>query len=231
MNGFLNLPAPSIHANRKHRIASLIKLSLALMLAGGLAGCKQEELFTSPDALSAQAAKTGEAAASGSDVMKLREGDTLKITFPGSPSLDTTQQVRLDGKITMPLVGEVDAAGMTPPELERKLVDLYAPQLASKQVTVEVVTSTLTVYVTGMVQRPGKVVSDHPLSALDAVMEAGGFDFTKANLKNVVVIRREGNGMKNYNLNLKAVLEGKESKPFYLKPGDIVYIPERFSMF
>jgi protein involved in polysaccharide export with SLBB domain len=82
-----------------------------------------------------------------------------------------------------------------------------------------------------MVLRPGKVLSDHPISALEAVMEAGGFDYTKANLRDVVVIRREGNVMKNYKLNLKAVLQGKQSEPFYLKPADIIYVPERFSMF
>jgi polysaccharide export outer membrane protein len=125
----------------------------------------------------------------------------------------------------------VDAAGMTPVALEKKLVDLYAPQLSSKQVSVQVVSSSLTVYVTGMVLRPGKVLSDHPLTALEAVMEAGGFDYTKANLKDVTVIRQEGNAMKNYRVNLKDVLKGKENTPFYLKPDDIVYVPERFSMF
>ena len=62
-------------------------------------------------------------------------------------------------------------------------------------------------------------------------MEAGGFDYTKANLKAVNVIRREGNNMKHYVLNLKAVLDGLDNEPFYLKPGDIIYVPERFNMF
>jgi hypothetical protein len=62
-------------------------------------------------------------------------------------------------------------------------------------------------------------------------MEAGGFDYTKANTKNVVVIRREGNITKNYPVNLKKVLGGEKSELFYLKPDDIVYVPERFSMF
>jgi polysaccharide export outer membrane protein len=205
-----------IFAAGKRRFVSLAMLPLALIAAGMLAGC--ETPIPPTAALKEQ-------------VMNLREGDALKISFPGSPTLDTTQQIRRDGKITMQLVGEVDAAGMTPSALEKKLVDLYAPQLSSKQVTVEVVSSSLTVYVTGMVLRPGKILSDHPISALEAVMEAGGFDYTKANPKNVVVIRREGKTMKNYKLNLKAVLQGKQNEPFYLKPDDIVYVPERFSMF
>lgn len=213
----------------KRRFVSLAVLPLALILAGMLTGCETQDFSAAVP--KEQAAKTGELAAKTNELMNLREGDVLKISFPGSPTLDTTQTIRRDGKISMQLVGDVDAAGMTPAALEKKLVDLYAPQLSSKQVTVEVVSSALTVYVTGMVLRPGKVLSDHPLTALEAVMEAGGFDYTKANLKDVVVIRREENVMKNYKVNLKAVLQGKQNDPFYLKPDDIVYVPERFSMF
>lgn len=161
----------------------------------------------------------------------LREGDILKITFPGSPNLNNVQQIRTDGKITLPLIGEVQAAGLTPIDLQQKLMDLYAPQLSSKEVTVEVQNSSFPVYVTGAVLRPGKITSDHPMTALEAIMEAGGFDYTKANLKAVVVIRQEGNQTKNYTLNLKLAMEGKINEPFYLKPSDIIYVPEKFSWF
>lgn len=226
MNIHSNSKALQIFAAGKRRLVSLAMLSVAVIAAGMLAGCK-----TQTGVLTEQAAMTGGLTATTNELMNLREGDVLKISFPGSASLNTTQTIRRDGKISMTLVGDVDAAGMTPSALEKKLVDLYASQLSSKQVTVEVVSSSLTVYVTGMVLRPGKILSDHPISALEAVMEAGGFDYTKANPKNVVVIRREGNVMKNYKLNLKAVLQGKQNEPFYLKPDDIVYVPERFSMF
>ncbi len=110
-------------------------------------------------------------------------------------------------------------------------MDLYAPQLSSKEVTVEVQSSSIPVYVTGAVLRPGKITSDHPITALEAIMEAGGFDYTKANLKAVVIIRQEGNQTKKYNLNLKLEMEGNSSEPFYLKPSDIIYVPEKFSWF
>jgi polysaccharide export outer membrane protein len=164
-------------------------------------------------------------------VFTLREGDLLKISFPGSPNLNTTQQIRTDGKISLPLIGEVNAAGMTPADLQKKLMDLYAPQLTSKEVMVEVQNSSFPVYVTGAVLRPGKVTSDHPITALEAVMEAGGFDYTKANLKDVEVIRQEGSQTKNYTLNLKLIMDGKSSDPFYLKPADIIFVPEKFSWF
>ena len=110
-------------------------------------------------------------------------------------------------------------------------MDLYAPQLVTKQVVVELMTSSFPVYITGMVVRPGKILSDHPITALEAIMEAGGPDYDKANLKGVVVIRREGNTMKHYTLNLQSVLDGKQSEPFYLEPDDILYLPERLTMF
>lgn len=227
MNKNSNSLSPRIFAAWKRRFASLAMLPLALIAVGMFAGC-QSHPISPAEALKGQ---TGQMTTTTNEMMDLREGDVLKISFPGSPTLDTTQTIRRDGKITMQLVGDVDAAGMTPAALEQKLVDLYASQISSKQVTVQVVSSSLSVYVTGMVLRPGKVLSDHPITALEAVMEAGGFDYSKANPKNVVVIRQEGNVMKNYKLNLKDVLDGKRHEPFYLKPDDIVYVPERFSMF
>lgn len=161
----------------------------------------------------------------------LREGDILKITFPGSPTLNTVQQIRTDGKITLPLIGEVDAAGLTTAELQAKLMKLYAPQLSTKAISVEVQSSAFPVYVTGAVLHPGKISTDHPITALEAIMEAGGFDYTTADLKDVTVLRQEGNQTKHYTLNLKRVMDGKESKPFYLKPADIIYVPQRFNWF
>ena len=161
----------------------------------------------------------------------LREGDVLKISFPGSPNLNSIQQIRTDGKITLQLVGDVNAAGLTPDALQKELMNLYAPQLSSKEVTVEVQSSSFPVYVTGAVLRPGKVSTDHSITALEAIMEAGGFDYTKANLKDVTVIRQEEGQTKKYTLDLKLVLEGKAGEPFHLKPGDIIYVPEKFSWF
>jgi polysaccharide export outer membrane protein len=161
----------------------------------------------------------------------LREGDVLKITFPGSPNLDVVQQIRRDGKITMALVGEVDAVGQTPDSLQKKLIELYAPQISSKEINVAVQSSSFPVFVNGCVIHPGEILSDHPLTALEAIMKAGGFDYKAANMKAVKITRNEDGRMKSYELNLKDVLDGKADKPFYLKPGDIVFVPERFQMF
>ena len=161
----------------------------------------------------------------------LREGDMLKITFPGAPNLNDSQQIRRDGKIALSMVGEVVAAGLTPADLEKEILKLYSSQLVTKEVTVTVTSSSFPIFVTGAVVRPGKILSDHPITALEAIMEAGGFDYTKANLGHVRVVRNGKAGTKNYTLNLKQALEAKQSTPFYLKPSDIVYVPEKFSWF
>jgi polysaccharide biosynthesis/export protein len=167
-----------------------------------------------------------------SEIITLREGDTVKIDFPGSANLDTTQQIRRDGKISLQLVGEVQASGLTPEELQDSLIKLYAPQIASKEITVSVESSTFPVFVTGAVVRPGKVLSDHPITALEAIMESGGFDYATANMRSVKIIRNENGVMKHYTVNLKRVLDGdKDQVLFYLKPQDIIYVSERFELF
>ena len=123
------------------------------------------------------------------------------------------------------------AISLTPDELQQKLVQLYASQITTKQITVVLEASSFPVFVTGCVIRPGKVLADHPLTALEAVMEAGGPDYATANLKTVRVSRNHHGKMENYILNLKAVLQGKDTKPFYLQPDDIVFVPERFAVF
>jgi polysaccharide export outer membrane protein len=164
------------------------------------------------------------------DLIVLREGDTVRVTFPGAPTLNAVQQIRRDGRISLPLIGEFQAAGLTPPQMEQELLKQYGPQLQSKEVTVSVDSSAFPIYVTGAVLRPGKIMTDRPLTALEAIMDAG-IDYNRANLKTVRVVRTENGQTKHYNLNLKDVLNGESENQFTLKPQDIVFVPEKFSWF
>lgn len=206
--------------NIVRRLMQMTLVAMSTAMLGMFTGCETPPPPTPISAANSQP-----------EVLTIREGDVLKISFPGAPTLDTQQQVRRDGRITMPLGGEVVAAGLTPNGLEQELLKVYASQLVSKEVSVTVVSSTFSVFVSGAVVRPGKVTSDHPLTALEAVMEAGGFDRTKADMRAVVVTRQEANQYKNYTVDLKSVLDGKSTEPFYLKPADVVYVPELFSWF
>jgi len=214
----------SLSPVKSDRTDSLYRWAKAAAIGGGLllafSGCQ------APDTSSqAQAANSVPAP------QTISEGDVLKISFPGSPNLDTTQQVRRDGRISLSIIGEVVVIGMTPSDLEKNLVKQYSGQLVSNEVNVTVVTSSFSVFVAGAVNRPGKFQPDHPMTALEAIMEAGGFISDKADMTAVVVIRQENGGTKNYTVNLKNIIDGKSSKSFYLKPLDIVYVPEKFSWF
>lgn len=192
-----------------------------------LAGCE-----SAPSSGTAGSSGALAAARTNTEPLTLREADVIKVSFPGATNLDTTQAIRRDGLVSLPLVGEVRAAGKTPADLQAELAKLYSTQLVSKEVQVTVVSSTFPTFVTGAVLKPGKIASDHPLTVLEAIMEAGGFDAAKADLRAVKVIRQaQGGKTENYTVNVKRMLEGNMADPFYLKPSDIVYVPERFVLF
>jgi polysaccharide export outer membrane protein len=158
--------------------------------------------------------------------MKLSEGDIVRIVFPGATNLNMLQQIRRDGKMSLPLVGEVTAAGLTPDELEKEVLRLYEPLLVQKEVRVSLDSSAYPVYVSGAVLRPGRIMLDRPMTALEAISDAG-INHARANLKKVKVTRRDGSTLQHYELNLKDVMEGKNSTPFYLKPADVIFVPEK----
>ena len=166
-----------------------------------------------------------------SEPIILREGDVLRIAFPGAPNLNTSQQIRRDGLITLPLGGELRAAGLTTAQLESELSEHFSSQLLSKEVSVTIESSAFPVFVSGAVIRPGRVTSDRPMTVLEAIMDAGGFDYNRANLKAVKVVRYENNHARVFVLDLDRQLHGAPDEPFYLKPSDVIIVPERFLWF
>lgn len=159
----------------------------------------------------------------------LREGDVIRVDFPGAPSLNVREQINRDGKITM-MSGQVTAAGKTLEQLQKEILDLYSPQLVTKIVTVTLESSAFPIYVSGAVMRPGRINIDRPMTALEAVMEAG-VDHSRANLKNVRITRNDHGLIKTFHLNLDEILSGRSSELFYLAPSDIIYVPQKFQWF
>lgn len=208
-----------IHHLAELPIAGVI---LAAVFLISLTGCDTTDKYGRNPALPAPDSK---------DIV-LSESDVVKITFPGATSLDTTQTIRRDGKITLPMVGEVMAAGKTPTQLQNELINLYTNQLvSSRDITVTVQSSNFAIFVTGAVAKPGQLVSDHPITVLEAIMQAGGPVYEKANLKAVRVIRNNGSETKNFTLNLKGIVNGSSIDKFYLQPSDIIYVPEKITWF
>lgn len=199
------------------------RLLLTLLAGSLLTGCQTGRPIVSSEFIEQASAKY--------DTIILREGDVVRLTFPGAPNLDDQQQIRRDGKIALKQAGEIVAAGKTPNDLEKEVLKIYESQLVVKQVSVTLGSSAYPVFVIGAVLRPGKIMADRPLSIFEAIMEAGGFDFAKANTKSVMVLREGKEGMTSFTLNLRDTLDGKGAKPFYLNPSDVVYVREKFSWF
>src|SRR5437016_3184312 len=78
---------------------------------------------------------TGEQNAATTPVV-LSPGDIIKLTFPGAPELSQTQKIKADGKVNLPVIGEVTAAGKTLVDFQNELVNLYKPQLRNSDVLV-----------------------------------------------------------------------------------------------
>ncbi len=155
----------------------------------------------------------------------LHEGDVVGVTFQFTTNFDTAQKISLDGTVIMDSVGAVKAAGKTVEELQADLARLYKPQLDDDVVTVKLISSASGVWVSGAVLRPGKIPMDQPMTALEAIMEAGGFDLTHAKLSDVSIMRLENGRQKTYRMNLNKTLSGADDQPFYLRPSDIIFVP------
>jgi polysaccharide export outer membrane protein len=155
----------------------------------------------------------------------LQQGDVVSITFQYSTNFNTTQKITIDGLLNLESVGQVKAAGTTAIELQAELAKLYKPQIKDDVVTVKLLAAASSVYVAGAVFKPGKIPMDRPLTVLEAVIEAGGYDPNRANLSGVTVLRITGGKQRTYHVNLKVVLQGQAEEPFYLRPFDIVNVP------
>ncbi|RYD74308.1 MAG: hypothetical protein EOP84_20110, partial [Verrucomicrobiaceae bacterium] len=158
----------------------------------------------------------------------LAPGDVVRISFTGARQHDLAQRIRPDGKISLPMVGEVSASGRSVATLQSDLSRLYKTQLQDSEVVVILDSSAAAVYVTGAVNKPSKVPLDRPMTALEAIMEAGGFDPGLANLKKVLLVRNNNGRQYTQTLDLTPALREQSSEAFFLKPYDVIHVQERF---
>jgi len=163
-------------------------------------------------------------------VLLISAGDILDITFSGATNFNGARRVGPEGSIAMPIIGQIQASGKTVSEVESELEKAYSKELQDSDVVVNLAGSSTVVYVSGSVMRPGRVVLDRPLTALEAILEAGGFA-PDANLKRVSVIRYEGTDNTTFDLNLEPVYTGGPVPPFYLKPRDVVNVARKIQWF
>lgn len=156
---------------------------------------------------------------------ELAPGDVISVSYPGAPDLNVSQKIRADGRVSLPMVGDLKVAGRSLTSFQSDLQRRYRDKLQDSKVVVSVVSSAAGVYVTGAVIQPGKIPLDRPMTVVDAVMEAGGLSPT-ANAKKVSVVRTVNGAYKRYNLNLEDALSARAAV-FYLKPYDVIRVGQR----
>jgi polysaccharide export outer membrane protein len=153
--------------------------------------------------------------------------DVLQITVWKNESLSRTLAVRPDGKISLPLLHDVHAAGLTPMQLQEKLATALGEFMPNPEVSVTVSdVRSYRISVLGEVQKPGVLQLKSDTTVLEAIALAGGFrDF--ASPSKIMILRKNGNGQTqkipfNYN---RVVKDNRSEGNVTLKPGDVVVVP------
>ena len=153
-------------------------------------------------------------------------GDVLGVVFWREKELSGDVAVLPDGRITIPLINEISAAGLTPEQLRNQLVE--AARQFVKDPTAFVVVRQVNsrrVFVTGMVAKPGQYPLYQTMTVLQLIAAAGGvLEYAKS--EDIVIIRREPGQMVSFTFNYKDVLKKKNlHQNIDLKPGDTVVVP------
>ncbi|HXJ17811.1 MAG TPA: polysaccharide biosynthesis/export family protein [Candidatus Polarisedimenticolia bacterium] len=152
--------------------------------------------------------------------------DVLDINVWKEAELTRTVPVRPDGKISLPLLNDVQAAGLTPTQLASEITRNLKKFVTNPQVTVIVSQiNSQRVYILGEAVRPGAYPLLPGMNVLQALSSAGGFTMF-ANTKNIYVLRREGGKQEKFPFNYKDVINGKHAdQNIVLRAGDQIIVP------
>lgn len=153
--------------------------------------------------------------------------DVLEITYRDEKEMTGDRLVRPDGKITIPILGDVDVMGATPEQVKERLEKISAALFKKPTITVGVkAINSRKVSITGYVETPGQYDIIGPMDVVELISLAGGLrEFTDG--KNITIIRTEGGKQTAFRFNYKEVLERKNlDQNIQLKPGDRVLVPE-----
>jgi polysaccharide biosynthesis/export protein len=158
---------------------------------------------------------------------RIRVGDQLDVRFYKTPELNLEKEpVRNDGKISLDLVGDVQAAGLGPDQLAESLRQAYSRELEDPRIAVIVREFGGQVFVGGEVGKPAALKYVEGMTALQAIQSVGGFN-DKASYENVILMRRTTEKYEGYRLFLKQALNGDDFiQDVALQPNDVVFVPK-----
>lgn len=215
----LLLPAPS-----GHRLLEPLLSSLALLLT--LGGCTSIQVQHMPTA--AELPLVDDAASPADPVYRIRPGDDLDIKFFYTRELNESIKVRPDGHITLQLVDDVKAGGLTTKELDDELTARYASHVKNPVLSVIVRSFTgFRAYIGGEVAMPQVVPLEGGVTPLQAIFRAGGVR-PSGDMQSVVLIRKGPDGRPmpfQLDLSDEAVSAGKRDLRVALQASDVIYIP------
>jgi len=157
---------------------------------------------------------------------KIGPQDVIRIDVWKEPDISRTIPVRPDGKISLPLLNDVQASGLTAMELATSLRESLSKYLTNPQVTVTVTEiNSRRVYLTGEVNKAGALPLLPGMTVLQALASGGGFtQFAK--LKNIYVLRTENGKQVKHPFNYKEVVKGNlQEQNILLQPGDVIVVP------
>ena len=156
---------------------------------------------------------------------KIGPEDVLDISVWKNPELSRTVPVRPDGKISLPLVNDIQAAGLSPSRLREELTQRLSEYVPSPEVAVIVrEVHSAKVAVVGAVRTPGRYDVRSPATVLEIIALAQGFtDFAARD--RIVVLRRAGRGTTRIPFNYRSITDGSEQDNFFVQPGDIIVVP------
>lgn len=154
----------------------------------------------------------------------LTPGDSVDVSVFGEPSVSRTVTIRPDGKITLPLIGEIEAAGLTPPQLADRITTALKTYLKTPQVSVTVSGfQRAQVYLVGAVTRPGPVDIQRGWTVFEVFAMAGGVT-PRAALRRATLTRRTTG--QSFALDLDRLLvKGDRSADFPVEAGDVIMVP------
>jgi polysaccharide export outer membrane protein len=164
--------------------------------------------------------------ATDSDQYLIGPEDVLYIHVWREDGLSKSVPVRMDGNISLPILNEIKAAGLTPLQLKEALTTRLKEFIESPNVSVTVVeANSFKVYVSGQVKTPGVYRLRSETTVLQIIPVAGGFT-DWANQKKILIIRRENNKEKRFTVNYKKIIKGKDpGSNITLKSGDTIIVP------
>jgi polysaccharide export outer membrane protein len=206
----------------------VFSLLALIVLPGSFAHAQTQTPPTQPSASPSPVGTTGGTKprpdADSSADYRLVSGDKLRIEVYKDTQLSQSLQIRPDGKITLPLVGDIPAQGRTSNELRESIAASLKEYISNPVVTVIVVeTVPPVVYVVGEVNSPGPQPLTGQISVLQALAAAGGFkDFAKT--KDIRIQRKTATGLTTLRFNYKDAING-QGATIYLQPGDTIIVP------